>query len=126
VHFRTQPNPHGTAQDGFYFHIKPNKAVTMWMALDAADEENGCLVYTTGSHKTGIRPHQASGVLGFSQKCACGLGIVAAPNALHPIPRRREPALAACPLWPPAASLPLQEVPPNAHLNSSLVTKAGR
>ena len=43
----------------------------MWLALDAADAENGCLVYTTGSHKTGIRPHQASGVLGFSQKCAC-------------------------------------------------------
>lgn len=56
-------------QDGFYFHIKPNRAVTMWLALDDADLKNGCLVYVRGSSAKGLRPHQASGVLGFSQKC---------------------------------------------------------
>lgn len=63
----SKPTP--AHQDGFYFHIKPNHAVTMWLALDDADEENGCLIYSRGSHKKGMRNHQASGVLGFSQKC---------------------------------------------------------
>eukprot|EP00039_Didymoeca_costata_P025885 m.14460 g.14460 ORF g.14460 m.14460 type:complete len:267 (-) comp5104_c0_seq1:997-1797(-) len=56
-------------QDGFYFHIKPNKAITMWLSLDFATEENGCLVYVKESGFKGMRQHQASGILGFSQKC---------------------------------------------------------
>jgi phytanoyl-CoA hydroxylase len=54
-------------QDGYYFCIEPNHAVTLWIALDRVDEENGCLHYVTGSHRRGIRPHGASRVLGFSQ-----------------------------------------------------------
>jgi ectoine hydroxylase-related dioxygenase (phytanoyl-CoA dioxygenase family) len=41
----------------------------MWVALDDADEENGCLVYVKGSGVGPLRPHQPSGILGFSQKC---------------------------------------------------------
>jgi phytanoyl-CoA hydroxylase len=37
------------------------------MALDAVDEENGCLRYVRGSHQRGIRPHGRSQILGFSQ-----------------------------------------------------------
>ena len=54
-------------QDGYYFCLVPNRAVTMWIALDVVDEENGCLRYTAGSHRDDLRPHGASEVLGFSQ-----------------------------------------------------------
>ena len=54
-------------QDGFYWCRKPNLACGLWIALDAVDRENGCLWYARGSHKLGIKPHAASGVLGFSQ-----------------------------------------------------------
>lgn len=54
-------------QDNFYFCLRPSHVVTIWLALDPVDEENGCLRYVTGSHVRGIRPHGASQVLGFSQ-----------------------------------------------------------
>ncbi len=54
-------------QDGFYFMLEPNEAVTLWIALDEIDEENGCLRYVRGSHRRGMRPHRTSNVLGFSQ-----------------------------------------------------------
>jgi len=54
-------------QDGFYFMLEPNAAVTMWLALDDVDEENGCVRYVKGSHKNGLQPHGATGTLGFSK-----------------------------------------------------------
>jgi hypothetical protein len=54
-------------QDGYYFMLTPNEAVTMWMSLEDVDEENGCVRYVKGSHKWGMRPHGKTGVLGFSQ-----------------------------------------------------------
>ncbi|GJM34288.1 MAG: SnoK [Saprospiraceae bacterium] len=54
-------------QDGYYFMLEPNEAVTMWMALEDVDEENGCVRYVRGSHKKGIRAHGRTNVLGFSQ-----------------------------------------------------------
>lgn len=54
-------------QDGFYFMLEPAEAVTMWLALDAADEENGCVRYLQGSHQQGMRPHGRTTTLGFSQ-----------------------------------------------------------
>ncbi len=42
----------------------------MWLALDAVDEENGCLRYIPGSHLRGIRPHARTSTLGFSQGIA--------------------------------------------------------
>ena len=54
-------------QDGYYFKLVPNEAVTMWMALEAVDEENGCVRYVKGSHQKGMRPHGATHTLGFSQ-----------------------------------------------------------
>ncbi|WP_119080738.1 phytanoyl-CoA dioxygenase family protein [Chitinophaga alhagiae] len=55
-------------QDGYYFMLKPSVAVTMWMALEPADEENGCVRYIKGSHLTGMRPHGRTQTLGFSQQ----------------------------------------------------------
>jgi phytanoyl-CoA hydroxylase len=54
-------------QDGFYFMLEPNEALTLWLAIDVADEENGCVRYVPGSHRRDMRPHRPSGVLGFSQ-----------------------------------------------------------
>jgi phytanoyl-CoA hydroxylase len=39
----------------------------MWMALDHVDEENGCVRYLRGSHLDGMRPHERTQTLGFSQ-----------------------------------------------------------
>ncbi|MFP6899932.1 MAG: phytanoyl-CoA dioxygenase family protein [Opitutales bacterium] len=54
-------------QDGHYFMLRPCHALTMWMALDPVDEENGCVRYLRGSHHDGLRPHERTQTLGFSQ-----------------------------------------------------------
>lgn len=54
-------------QDGFYDKIEPIEMVNMWLALDPADEQNGCVRYVAGSFKRGLREHASSGTLGFSQ-----------------------------------------------------------
>lgn len=57
-------------QDGYYFMLEPCNALTMWMALDVVDEENGCVRYVRGSHENGMRPHNRTQTLGFSQGIA--------------------------------------------------------
>ena len=54
-------------QDGQFFMLEPCHALTMWMALDPVDEENGCVRYLRGSHLHGMRPHGRTQTLGFSQ-----------------------------------------------------------
>jgi phytanoyl-CoA hydroxylase len=54
-------------QDGYYFKLLPNHALTLWLALESVDAENGCVRYVQGSHRHGLRAHGRSGVLGFSQ-----------------------------------------------------------
>ena len=54
-------------QDGFYFMLEPNEALTLWLSLVPSDEENGCMRFVPGSRHRGIRPHARSNVLGFSQ-----------------------------------------------------------
>jgi phytanoyl-CoA hydroxylase len=54
-------------QDNYYFCLRPPQVVTIWLALEDVDEENGCLRYVAGSHREGVRPHSASKILGFSQ-----------------------------------------------------------
>jgi len=54
-------------QDGYYFMLKPCEAVTMWLALEDVDEENGCVRYVHGSHLRGMRTHGRTQTLGFSQ-----------------------------------------------------------
>ena len=53
-------------QDAFYIPLTPNEALTMWLALDTVDDENGCLRYISGTHKRPVRPHGPSGIFGFS------------------------------------------------------------
>ncbi|MFN6103471.1 MAG: phytanoyl-CoA dioxygenase family protein [Planctomycetaceae bacterium] len=54
-------------QDNYYFCLQPPQVLTMWLALDTVDEENGCLRYIPGSHREGLRPHGRTRTLGFSQ-----------------------------------------------------------
>lgn len=54
-------------QDNQYFNLTPPQVLTMWLALDRVDEENGALRYATGSHLRGRRLHGPSNILGFSQ-----------------------------------------------------------
>jgi phytanoyl-CoA hydroxylase len=54
-------------QDNYYFCLDPPNVVTIWMALDVVDGDNGCLRYVAGSHRMGVREHGRSQVLGFSQ-----------------------------------------------------------
>ena len=54
-------------QDNYYFNLKPPNVLSIWMALEPIDEENGCLRYVRGSHLKGIRPHNQTEVLGFSK-----------------------------------------------------------
>ena len=54
-------------QDGYYFKIQPQEAITMWLSLGDADEKNGAVCYIPGSHKAGMREHNITKILGFSQ-----------------------------------------------------------
>lgn len=54
-------------QDNYYFCLSPPRVLTMWLALDEVNEENGCLRYVLGSHRHPIRPHSRTSTLGFSQ-----------------------------------------------------------
>jgi len=53
-------------QDGNYFMLDPNEALTFWLPIDPVDEENGCIRYVRGSHQRGMRHHERSNVFGFS------------------------------------------------------------
>lgn len=74
-------------QDGYYWMLKPNEGLTMWLALDPVDEGNGCVRYVPGSHRRGVRPHQRTTTLGFSQGIS-GFGDAdrAAEVAIHAQP----------------------------------------
>jgi phytanoyl-CoA hydroxylase len=54
-------------QDNYYFCLTPPSVLTIWLALDDVDAENGCLRYVAGSHQGGFRTHARSRILGFSQ-----------------------------------------------------------
>jgi len=40
-------------QDASYWPLAPSKAVTVWLAIDDADTENGCMKFIAGSHHSG-------------------------------------------------------------------------
>lgn len=45
-------------QDGEYWPIRPLATCSVWIALDDATRENGCLRFLPGSHRTGqLAPH---------------------------------------------------------------------
>lgn len=54
----TISKPTRSHQDNAYFKVDPPSALTMWIALDDIDEENGCLYYAPMTHLTPTRKHQ--------------------------------------------------------------------
>ena len=46
-------------QDGHYWPMKPLAACTVWVAIDDATPENGCMRYIPGSHKSGTLSHRS-------------------------------------------------------------------
>ena len=55
-------------QDNFYWNIKNEKAVNLWIALNKVNKNNGGLVYFRGSHKIGLKKHIKSNIPGSSQE----------------------------------------------------------
>ncbi len=48
-------------QDASYWPLSPSKAVTVWLAIDDADQENGCMKFIAGSHHHGHMTYRPSG-----------------------------------------------------------------
>ena len=48
-------------QDGEYWPLRPLATCTVWLAIDEATVENGCLKFMPGSHKRkALRPHRTN------------------------------------------------------------------
>ncbi|MFC1759316.1 phytanoyl-CoA dioxygenase family protein [Planctomycetota bacterium] len=46
-------------QDTAYWPMSESRTVTVWLAIDDADQENGCMKYVRGSHQHGLFDHRA-------------------------------------------------------------------
>jgi ectoine hydroxylase-related dioxygenase (phytanoyl-CoA dioxygenase family) len=62
--------PSPAHQDNYLFCIKGGNALTVWVALDPAGEENGALYYHDSSHRAGVVAHEKSFAPGTSQRVA--------------------------------------------------------
>ena len=47
-------------QDGQYWPVRPLRTVTVWIAIDAATVENGCMRVIPGTHRQGLMPHEST------------------------------------------------------------------
>lgn len=47
-------------QDGQYWPIRPMSSVTVWVAIDPARVENGCMRVAPGTHRNGLLEHESS------------------------------------------------------------------
>jgi hypothetical protein len=47
-------------QDASYWPLTPSKALTVWLAIDDADQENGCMRFVAGSHHVGHLTYRPS------------------------------------------------------------------
>ena len=54
-------------QDNAYWCIEPPDGLTIWIALDECNKENGMINYIIGSHKAGVVKHTPSLAPGSSQ-----------------------------------------------------------
>jgi len=55
-------------QDNFYWNIKDNKALNVWIACTNSSKKNGGVFYFEKSHKDGLLEHELSYAAGSSQK----------------------------------------------------------
>ncbi len=54
-------------QDNYYWNVKNNNALTIWIALNKSGRKNGGVYYFDGSHKLGLLNHKSSFAKGSSQ-----------------------------------------------------------
>lgn len=47
-------------QDVFFWPMSHSKSITIWLAIDDTDEDNGCVLFVPGSHLQGLLPHHDS------------------------------------------------------------------
>jgi phytanoyl-CoA hydroxylase len=55
-------------QDAAYWPLEPMEVLTVWLALDDSDAENGCLRVIPGSHRDGLVSHRATGAHSLLKK----------------------------------------------------------
>lgn len=55
-------------QDAYYWNVKKNEGLTVWVALTDSNKKNGSVFYFDKSHKFGVFKHKSSFVKGSSQK----------------------------------------------------------
>ena len=55
-------------QDAYYWNVKNNQGLTIWVALTDSNKKNGSVFYFDSSHKYGVFKHKSSFVKGSSQK----------------------------------------------------------
>jgi non-heme Fe2+,alpha-ketoglutarate-dependent halogenase len=48
----------GWHQDAYYWPLHPHNTVTVWIAFEDSDEDNGAMKVIPGSHKAGLLKHQ--------------------------------------------------------------------
>jgi hypothetical protein len=53
-------------QDGQYWPMRPLSTVTVWIAVDPATTENGCLRVIPGTHASGLFPHETNNADGLA------------------------------------------------------------
>ena len=53
-------------QDGQYWPMRPLATVTVWIALDPATEENGCLRVVPRTHRSGLMQHVSTDEAGLA------------------------------------------------------------
>ena len=54
------PQTVGWHQDAYYWPMAPQHSVTVWLAFDDVDEENGAMQLVPGSHTAGLLQHKRS------------------------------------------------------------------
>lgn len=54
-------------QDNFFWCTKKNSGITIWIAINDSNKNNGGIYYYNGSHKFGLLEHELSYVPGTSQ-----------------------------------------------------------
>ncbi len=81
-------------QDGQYWPMRPLATVTVWVAVDPATTENGCLRVIPGTHESGLMPHTVDNADGlalnqgisagaFDEKKAVDIELEAGQISLH-------------------------------------------
>ena len=54
---------------GYWVNLPDGRAVSIWVSLDEATLDSGCMWYVQGSHRGPVRPHRSAGKGGGAIEC---------------------------------------------------------